>query len=128
MPQGLRILVVEDEPETALAVQRFLEFRGHTVALAQDGQGAEKMANKASPEVLVCDWKLAGDDDGVDVARKVRARHQVPVVMVTAHRLSEARRRASESDVAISAFRRKPVSLTELANLVESLGAANQAH
>lgn len=124
MSQNLKILVVEDEPEAGHAVQRFLEFRGHTVALARDGTDAARLAEETRPEVMVCDWKLAGGDDGVEVVRQVQAQRDVAAIMVTAHRLSEARRRAHEADANISAFRRKPISLSDLASLVESLGGS----
>jgi CheY-like chemotaxis protein len=122
MAQGLRILVVEDELETGSAVCRFLEFRGHEVNLAGNESRAIQMADEMNPEVLVCDWKLAGNDDGVEVARKVQSRHDIPVILVTGYRLAQARKKARESQVEISAYRRKPISLEDLATLIESLG------
>ena len=121
MPQSLRILVVEDEPETGSAVCRFLEYRGHQVNLADSEALAIRLADEMQPEVLVCDWKLAGNDDGVEVASRVQSRHDIPVILVTGHRLEQARKKARETQVEISAFRRKPVSLTDLAVLIESL-------
>lgn len=122
MSQSLRILVVEDEPETGQAVQRFLEFRGHQVNLADSESLAIRMANELDPEVLVCDWKLADNDDGVEVAREVQSRHDIPIILVTGHRLDQAKKKAREIKVKISAFRRKPVSLADLATLIESFG------
>ena len=120
MQHSLRILLVEDEAETRRAVQRFLEFRGHTVATAKSRSTAIDKAAALDPDLLICDWKL-GDDDGVEVASELKSRYEMLVVMVTAHSLSEVRQRARECDVDISAFRRKPVSLPDLASLVEGL-------
>ena len=125
MTQGLRILVVEDEPNTGQAVQRFLEYRGHEVRVARNASRAIEVAEELSPEVLVCDWKLAGNGDGVEVAGKVRAMNEIPVIMVTGHSLVQARNKARESNVDITAYRRKPVSLSDLASLIESLEIAN---
>lgn len=121
MTQQKRILVVEDEPEAGAAMQRFLEFRGHKVNLARNARRALELAEETSPDVLVCDWQLEDQDDGVDVAREVQSSQDVPVVLVTGQQLSRARLKARQSQVRVAAFRRKPVSLSELANLIESL-------
>jgi CheY-like chemotaxis protein len=125
LPKSLRVLIVEDEPNTGQAVQRFLQFRGHEVKVAQDASRAIQMADDMAPEVLVCDWRLAGNDDGVDVAGRIRSRRDIPVIIVTGHSLDHARRKAKESHVKIEVFRRKPVSLPDLASLIESLGLAS---
>lgn len=121
MTQQKRILVVEDEPEAGAAMQRFLEFRGHKVNLARNARRALELAEETSLDVLVCDWQLEDQDDGVDVAREVQSSQDVPVVLVTGQQLSRARLKARQSQVRVAAFRRKPVSLSELANLIESL-------
>ncbi len=121
MSKGMRILVVEDEPHTSQAVQRFLEFRGHEVDVARSGSKAIELAAVRSPQVLVCDWKLEGGRDGVDVARQLQSHYRVPVILVTGHRLAQARKKARDSRVEVLAFRRKPVSLSDLAALIESV-------
>lgn len=121
MTRALRILLVEDDPGTGSAVQQYLEYLGHEVDLADDGASATRIAETRSPDVMVCDWKLAGNDDGVDVAGRINARHDVPVILVTGHRLALAKREARASRVRISAFRRKPVSLPDLASLIDTL-------
>lgn len=121
MTQRKRILVVEDEPEAGAAMQRFLEFRGHKVNLARNARRALELAEETSLDVLVCDWQLEDQDDGVDVAREVQSSQDVPVVLVTGQQLSRARLKARQSQVRVAAFRRKPVSLSELATLIESL-------
>ena len=45
----------------------------------------------------------------------------IPVILVTGHHLALARQEARDSRVNISAYRRKPVSLPDLAALVETL-------
>lgn len=121
MTQRKRILVVEDEPEAGAAMQRFLEFRGHKVNLARNARRALQLAEETPPDVLVCDWQLEDQDDGVDVAREVQSSLDVSVVLVTGQQLSRARLKARQSEVRVAAYRRKPVSLSELANLIESL-------
>lgn len=121
MKQGKRILVVEDESHTREAVRRFLEFRGHHVEVAESGSRAIELAESSPPDVLVCDWKLNDERDGIDVAQHLQARFKIPVIMVTGHRLAQARQKARAKAVNVAAYRRKPVSLNDLAALIESL-------
>lgn len=120
-----RVLVVEDEPTSRDAVRRFLEFRGHDVAVAASASEAIEQAGQFEPEVLVCDWKLDGGGDGggdgVDVANDLQRRYNLTVIMVTAHRLEALKEKARSHAVTVSAYRRKPVSLASLAEVIESL-------
>lgn len=122
----MRILVVEDDRNTACAVEQFLRSLGHRVELAENEAGAIEMADRMYPEMLICDWKLAGNDDGVEVAGRVRSRHDIPVIMVTGRDLAKLKHTARASEVKIAAFRRKPVHLPELADLIESLGVTSR--
>lgn len=122
--QSLRILVIEDQEDSGRAVQRFLEFRGHKVKLATTSACAMEMASDIIPEVLLCDWKLADNDDSVEATRHLQAKFDIPVVLMTGHRLTQARKEMRESEVNIAAFRRKPVSLPDLANLIETLATS----
>ncbi len=85
MSQHLRILIVEDQQETAIAMQRFLEFRGHSVDVARSGSTALKKADALQPEVVVSDFKIEGTANGVDVAKEFRSQFDVPIIMVTGH-------------------------------------------
>lgn len=116
-----RVLVVEDEPTSRDAVRRFLEFRGHEVVAAASAEEAIEQAGTFEPEVLVCDWKLDKGGDGIDVANRLQRRYDLAVIMVTAHRLEALKEKARKNAVNVSAYRRKPVSLASLAEVIESL-------
>lgn len=116
-----RVLVVEDEPSSLDAVRRFLEFRGHDVSAAATAAEALEVAERFNPQVLVCDWQLNGVADGVDVADSLQRRHKLAVIMVTAHRLETLKEKVRRFAVEVSAYRRKPVSLASLAEIIESL-------
>src|SRR5687767_9956820 len=100
-----RILVVEDEANSRDAVQRFLQFRGHDVAVAATAEDALQRAAESRPDVLVCDWKLDGDTDGVDMAAVLQSRFEVPVVLITAYRIEDLKRKARNSGISVSAYR-----------------------
>jgi CheY-like chemotaxis protein/signal transduction histidine kinase len=72
-PGGSRILVIEDNHDTAETLQTFLETQGSTVDVAYDGPSGLRIAHERAPEVVLCDIGLPGAMDGYDVARAVRA-------------------------------------------------------
>lgn len=118
---GLRILILEDDAAARHAMEWLFKVRGHEVASAASAAEAEAMSAKLVPDVLISDWQLEGDRDGLDVAANLSRRYPLKVIMITAHHLERLRQKAAQSRVRISACRRKPVSIRELAELAESL-------
>ena len=92
----LRVLVVEDEDAARIATTRYLQNCGHEVAAAGTVSEALEKADELQPDVLVCDWKLSGKCDGVDVARLLQRRYGVAVIFVTAYALDDLRRQSTE--------------------------------
>jgi len=78
-----RVLVVEDDETVSEVVQRYLEREGYEVDTAVDGLDALERALADPPDLLVLDLMLPGLD-GVEVCRRLRQRHAVPVIMLTA--------------------------------------------
>ncbi|WP_448544481.1 response regulator transcription factor [Roseiflexus sp.] len=77
------ILIVEDEAEIAGYLRRGLTFEGYTVEIASDGRQALDMAREQPPDLVVLDLMLPGID-GLEVARRLRAASDVPIIMLTA--------------------------------------------
>jgi PAS domain S-box-containing protein len=71
-PRVLRILVIEDKRDTAVALAAALRLKGHFVELAHNGVGGLALAERSRPEVILCDVGLP-DIDGYAVARRLRA-------------------------------------------------------
>jgi len=78
-----RILVVEDEPMVAEVVERYLRRDGHEVTRVSDGIKAMEAFDSVAPDLVVLDLMLPGID-GMDVCRRIRAKSQVPIIMLTA--------------------------------------------
>ena len=78
-----RILIVEDELEIAHYVQRGLIYEGFTVEVAGDGCVALAAARERPPDLVVLDLMLPGMD-GIEIARRLRAGSDVPIIMLTA--------------------------------------------
>ena len=76
----MRVLVVEDEEAIAEPLAEGLRREGFTVTVA--GTAAEALA-AAEADVVLLDLRLP-DGDGLDVCRELRARSDVPIIVVTA--------------------------------------------
>jgi DNA-binding response OmpR family regulator len=79
-----RILLVEDEPIIASALQYDLALEGHDVTLVGDGLEASRRAREEAFDLIVLDAMLPGRD-GFDVCRDIRkAGLTTPILMLTA--------------------------------------------
>lgn len=67
----LRVLIVDDNPDTVLSFSMLLEAHGHHVRTASDGLAAVQVANVFKPDVMLLDIGLPGLN-GYEVAKRVR--------------------------------------------------------
>jgi DNA-binding response OmpR family regulator len=77
------ILIVEDESEIAGYLRRGLAFEGYSAEIAANGLSALAAARERPPDLVVLDLMLPGVD-GLEVARRLRAASDVPIIMLTA--------------------------------------------
>jgi two-component system response regulator AdeR len=90
MPDGPRILVVEDDRVVAATLQLYLENAGFRVTVEHDGAAGAARAREAGVAVMILDWMLPSMS-GYEVCRAVRAHSTLPILMLTA-RTTEADR------------------------------------
>jgi len=83
MPSSGRVLVVDDDREVRETIGDYLETHGYDVALAADGEAMRAAFAAAPPDVVLLDLNLPGED-GLTLARWLRERHDVAIIMVTA--------------------------------------------
>jgi two-component system response regulator RegX3 len=83
MPDPPLILVVDDEQSYRDALSVALQREGFLVELAADGVEALERFEATKPALILLDVMLPRIS-GVDVCRQIRARSQVPIIMVTA--------------------------------------------
>jgi DNA-binding response OmpR family regulator len=76
------ILIVDDEPEVRTLLRTGLEGEGFAVAEAADGRGAMALLDKLPISLVTLDLKLGGED-GLKVARELRAARNTPMIMIT---------------------------------------------
>lgn len=80
------ILVADDDPDVARAIEVNLSLEGYEVHLAADGAEALDAVFKLEPDLVVLDW-LMPRKDGLEVCRELRSDARtadVPVVLLTA--------------------------------------------
>ncbi|WP_440948479.1 response regulator [Methanosarcina sp. T3] len=85
MAEG-RILIVEDEHIVAIGIKRMLKGLGYTVTgVASSGEDAISKAESTFPDLVLMDIMLKGELDGVEAAKEIKERFDVPVVYLTAY-------------------------------------------
>ena len=80
---GPRILLVEDERSIAEPFARLLEREGFQATVAATAASALELFDRLPPDLVLLDLNLP-DGDGRDVARELRTRSRVPIIMLTA--------------------------------------------
>lgn len=83
MPEKPQVLVIEDNPDDALIIERALRPLGYQVTFADSGAEGVRQIGDAAFDLVVLDYKL-GDMAGTEVLLKIRERRSdVPVVMAS---------------------------------------------
>jgi len=77
-----KILVVDDEPEIRRLLKTCFEREGYSVAEAADAAAARARLEREVVSLVTLDLSL-GKEDGLSLAREIRAKHDVPIIMVS---------------------------------------------
>jgi CheY-like chemotaxis protein len=113
-----RVLVVEDNPDTAETLREMLLLWNHDVEVAHDGRTGVEKARAFHPDIVLCDIGLP-EMDGYEVARTIRADPALAdtyLVAVTGYALPDDRRRAAEAG--FSKHLAKPVAVDVIEDVV----------
>ena len=78
-----RILLIEDDSRLAAMLAEYLGEAGYRVSVAPAGGAGMQMLEREPYDALVLDLSLP-DIDGLELCRRLRARHDLPVLMLTA--------------------------------------------
>jgi DNA-binding response OmpR family regulator len=78
------IVVVEDDQHIADLVELYLREEGFRVIQAADGQKGLDAVRDQEPRLVILDVGLPGTIDGLEVCRRLRAKDDLPVLMLTA--------------------------------------------
>lgn len=126
----LRLLVAEDNDINRLLSEALLRKLGHVPVMVVDGEKAVAEAASGSFDAILMDLHMPGLD-GISAIKQIRidehktGRPQVPVLMVTADVMKEARDRASE--VGAAGYLTKPLSVEAISDALAEIGRMKTA-
>lgn len=116
----LRILIVEDNRDSADSLKALLEALGHDARVAYDGESAVRAAAAVQPDVIIMDIGLPGLS-GFDVARQIRAQSpgkRLKIVALTGW--GQESDRLHSAAAGIDHHLVKPLDLAALRRILES--------
>lgn len=109
--KGIRILVVDDEPNILQFLELGLSNEGYDVKTVQDGMSAISMMKEYQPHVVILDVMMPGMD-GFEVVHMLKKMDQVAVIMLTAK--DEVDDRVKGLQLGADDYMVKPFSFVEL--------------
>ncbi len=117
-PPGRRILVVDDNQDTAQTLALLLQLQGHETRAAYDGAAALETARGFRPDVVLLDLGLPRMD-GYEVARRLRSQPgAAPLFLVALTGWGQAEDRRRTREAGFDCHLVKPVDAAELQNLL----------
>jgi two-component system phosphate regulon response regulator OmpR len=121
-----QLLVVDDDREICDLLSLYLGEQGFNVATVEDGIAMDEWLASNTPDLVVLDLMLPGED-GLSLARRLRVDHQLPIVMISAR--GEEVDRIVGLEVGADDYLPKPFNPRELlARIRAVLRRSNVAH
>jgi len=118
--EGLKVLVIDDEPFHAETVAEGLQRVGYECVLATSGTAGARLIEQDEFDVIVTDLKMA-DLDGLAILRKAReVLPEAEVIMITGH--GDVKTAVEAIKEGAANYLSKPVDLDELRAIVDKAG------
>lgn len=112
MPEkGMRVLVVDDEPQIRKLLKVSLGAHGYVIDEAETGSDGINRAAVFKPDLIILDLGLP-DIEGKDVVRQVREWSQVPIIILTAR--DQEQEKVETLDAGADDYITKPFGVSEL--------------
>lgn len=77
------LLVVDDDPRIRQMLTHYFEDEGYAVVGAADGAEMRAHLRQQNFDIILLDLVLPGGQDGLDLAREIRAQSDIPIMMLT---------------------------------------------
>jgi DNA-binding response OmpR family regulator len=116
--QPFHILVVDDDARIRQMLTRYFEQEGYRVSAAADGVAMRAQLNAKPVDVILLDVVMPGED-GLTIAREIRARSDVGIIMLTGR--DEVLDRVVGLEVGADDYIAKPFHLREVLARVKSV-------
>jgi CheY-like chemotaxis protein len=117
--RGRRVLVVDDNVDSAESLATLLQIQGHDVWMAHDGPSALVLAREHRPQLVLLDIGLPAGMDGYEVAQRMRPEaglRDAVIVALTGYGQEEDKRRAAQAG--FDGYLVKPVDMKQLTRLL----------
>lgn len=112
-----KIIVVDDEPSVCVCFKLALESKGHVVRTALVGDDAIDQCYLFEPEVLITDWKLQSEYDGLEVVAGCRAADKrIATILVSGYDVEGL---SNFDDLKLTRILKKPFAMEVLFEAVE---------
>ena len=111
MPEPRRILVVDDEPQITRVLRTSLSSQGYDIRIANDGETALEILKDWAADLVITDLSMP-NMDGLELCRRLRAKSQVPIVVLSVK--GEERTKVRALDAGADDYVTKPFGMNEL--------------
>jgi two-component system, OmpR family, phosphate regulon response regulator OmpR len=123
--ENKKILVVDDDAGLRELLQAYLTSQGFDIATAADGVAMEQYLLQHPVDLVILDLMLPGED-GLALARKLRARGNLPIIMLSAR--GEDVDRIIGLEVGADDYLAKPFNPRELLARIRAVLRRNEEH
>jgi len=111
VPDHRRILVVDDEPQITRVLRTSLTSQGYDIRVANNGETALEILKDWTADLVITDLAMPVMD-GVELCRRVRAKSEVPIIVLSVR--GEERTKVQALDVGADDYVTKPFGINEL--------------
>ncbi|MEW6181840.1 MAG: response regulator [Bacillota bacterium] len=120
MAIGKKVLIVEDEILIALSLGELLEYWSYELCEpAASGEDAVRRAESEQPDIILMDVNIRGRIDGIQAAREITSRFNIPIIFMSGYSQDEIRKKAGLDGVV--EFMSKPMDHDKLRKTLESM-------
>ena len=115
--EGIRVLVIDDDPNLADSIQEGLERKGYECVVANSSSEGVRLMERDEPNVILTDLKL-DEMDGMAILRKAKKEFpDTEVLVITGH--GDVQTAVEAMRAGAANFLEKPIKLEELRTMVE---------
>ncbi len=116
--ENANIMIVEDEVITAMNLKAELNSMGYEgCKFVTTGAAAIKNVEQAKPDIVLMDIILHGEINGIEAAKEIHSRHNIPIIFITGCE-DEGTRKLAEAADPVGYFV-KPVNKEVLRQAIE---------
>src|SRR4030095_660000 len=118
VPAPVHVLAVDDDPSVRQMIADYLGDNEIQVTAVVSGREITRITRRETIDLFILDWKLPGED-GMQIARNLRAESDVPIIILTGRR--DEADRVMGLELGADDYLTKPFSPRELLARIRAL-------